>query len=120
MRNVILQEFLSLNGLAAGPNDRVAFVPASSQGDQSFGQHQLRFIDSVDAILLGRVTYTMFAGHWPKVSSGDDKPFADKLNAIPKIIFSTSLDRASISWSSVRSFLGAASRSFATRSTRSA
>jgi dihydrofolate reductase len=94
MRNVILQEFVTLDGLAAGPKDSVDFVPASTQGDQSFGQRQLGFMDSVDLMLLGRVTYTMFAGHWPKVTSGADKPFADKLNAIPKIVFSRSLDRA--------------------------
>lgn len=94
MRKVILQEFVSLDGLAAGPNDSVDFIPASTQGDQSFGQHQLRFMDSIDLIVLGRVTYSMFAGHWPNVTSGDDKPFADKLNAIPKVVFSKSLDRA--------------------------
>jgi hypothetical protein len=94
MRDVILQEFVTLDGLAAGPNDSVDFVPASTQGDQSFGQRQLGFMDSVDLILLRRVTYAMFAGHWPKVTSGQDKPFADKLNATPKIVFSKSLDRA--------------------------
>jgi hypothetical protein len=31
----------------------------------------------------------MFAGYWPKVTSGDEKPFADRLNAIPKIVFSS-------------------------------
>lgn len=94
MRNVILQEFVTLDGLAAGPNDSVDFVPASTKGDQSFGQRQMGFMDSIDTILLGRVTYTMFAGHWPNVTSGEDKPFADKLNAIPKIVFSKTLDRA--------------------------
>jgi dihydrofolate reductase len=94
MKKVILQEFVSLDGLAAGPNDSVDFVPASSRGDQSFGQQQMAFLDSIDTILLGRVTYNMFAAHWPKVTSGEDKPFADKLNAIPKIVFSKTLDRA--------------------------
>jgi dihydrofolate reductase len=94
MRKVILQEFVSLDGMAAGPNGSVDFIPVSTQGDQSFGQNQMRFMDSVDAILLGRTTYSMFAGFWPNVTSGDDKPFADKLNAIPKIVFSKSLDRA--------------------------
>jgi dihydrofolate reductase len=94
MRKVILQEFVSLDGLAAGPNDSVDFVPASTQGDQSFGQRQMGFMDSIDLILLGRVTYTMFAGYWPNVTSGEDKRFADKLNAIPKVVFSRSLDRA--------------------------
>ena len=94
MKKVILQEFVSLDGLAAGPNDSVDFVPASMQGDQGFGQRQMEFLDSIDTILLGRVTYEMFAGHWPKVTSGPDQPFADKLNAIPKVVFSRTLDRA--------------------------
>lgn len=94
MKKLILQEFVSVDGLAAGPNDSVDFVPASNQGDQRFGQRQMEFLDSIDTILLGRVTYEMFAGHWPNVPPGPDKPFADKLNAIPKIVFSKTLDRA--------------------------
>ena len=94
MRKVILQEFVTLDGLAAGPNDSVDFVPASTRGDRTFGREQLAFIDTIDTILLGRVTYQMFAGYWPQVTEGDDKPFADKLNAIPKVVFSKTLDRA--------------------------
>jgi dihydrofolate reductase len=94
MRKVILQEFVTLDGLAAGENGSVDFVPASTRGDESFGQRQLDFMDSIDTILLGRVTYEMFSEYWPNVTSGDDKPFADKLNAIPKIVFSRTLDHA--------------------------
>jgi dihydrofolate reductase len=94
MRKVILQEFVTLDGLAAGENGSVDFVPASTTGDESFGQRQIDFMDSIDTILLGRVTYEMFSQYWPNVTSGDDKPFADKLNAIPKIVFSQTLDRA--------------------------
>jgi dihydrofolate reductase len=94
MKKLILQEFVSVDGLASGPNDSVDFVPASNQGDQRFGQRQMEFLDSIDTILLGRVTYEMFAGHWPNVPPGPDRPFADKLNAIPKVVFSSTLDRA--------------------------
>jgi dihydrofolate reductase len=94
MRNVILQEFVTLNGLASGPNGNVDFIPASTRGDQSFGQEQSALMEACDTILLGAVTYRMFSGYWPNVTEGDDKPFADKLNAIPKIVFSRSLDRA--------------------------
>lgn len=62
MRKVILQEFISLDGLAAGPKDNVDFVPASTQGDKRFGQQQVKLMNSVDTILLGRVTDEMFAG----------------------------------------------------------
>jgi dihydrofolate reductase len=94
MRNVILQEFVTLDGLAAGPNDSVDFVPATNRGDQSFGQEQVKLLDKIDTILLGRVTYEMFAGYWPKVTEGEEKSFADKLNGIPKIVFSKTLDSA--------------------------
>jgi dihydrofolate reductase len=94
MRKVILQEFVSLDGLAAGPNNNVDFVPASTRGDRGFGQEQTALIDEIDTILLGRVTYQLFAGYWPNVTEGDEKPFADKLNAMRKIVFTTSLDRA--------------------------
>lgn len=94
MRHVILQEFVSLDGLAAGPDDSVDFVPAATAGDHSFGERQLGFIDSIDVILLGRVTYSMFAEYWPKVTEGEDKPFADRLNTIPKVVFSSTLTRA--------------------------
>ena len=94
MKKLTLQEFVTVDGLAAGPNASVDFVPASTQGDKSFGQRQMGFLDSIDTILLGRVTYEMFAGHWPNVASGDDKPFADKLNAMQKVVFSKTLDRA--------------------------
>ena len=94
MRKLILQEFVSLDGLAAGPSDSVA-IPTSTQGDQSFGREQLALMDAIDALLLGGVTYRMFAGFWPNVTEGEEKPFADKLNATPKVVFSKTLERAS-------------------------
>ena len=94
MRSVILQEFVSVDGSAAASDGTVDFVPAATSGDESFGRRQLAFIGSVDTILLGRVTYELFARYWPKVTDGDDKPFADKINSTPKIVFSRTLERA--------------------------
>ncbi|WP_245463279.1 MULTISPECIES: dihydrofolate reductase family protein [unclassified Mesorhizobium] len=39
------------------------------------------------AMLFGRVTYEIFAGHWP-LETGD---FADRFNALPKYVASASL-----------------------------
>ena len=94
MRRLILQEFVTLNGMAAGPGDSVDFVPASTKGDKSFGQEQLALMAATDTILLGRVTYSMFAGYWPNVTDAGEKVFADKLNAMPKVVFSKTLTRA--------------------------
>ena len=93
MRGVILQEFVTLDGLAAGPNGSVDWVPATTRDDQSFEQHQLRFARTIDTILLGRVTYQMFSQYWPTQTNETDKA-ADMLNQTPKVVFSKTLDRA--------------------------
>ena len=108
MRKVVVQEFVTLNGLAASPNGTVDFVPASTQGDKAFGRDQLAFIDTIDTILLGRMTYAMLAGYWPHVTAGAEKVFADKLNATPKVVFSRTLDRAPWgTWNEARIVSGA-------------
>jgi dihydrofolate reductase len=94
MRKVILQEFVTLDGLAAGKHDSVDFVPHATQGDRSFGLEQLQLIETIDTILLGSVTYRMFSEYWPNVTKGEEKAFAERLNATPKIVFSRTLERA--------------------------
>ncbi len=94
MRKVVLQEFISIDGLVAGPNDSVDFIPASTQGDLSFGREQVALMDTIGTLLLGRVTYGMFAGFWPNVTEDAEKEFADKFNAGPRVVFSKTLNRA--------------------------
>lgn len=46
-------------------------------------------INRMDALLLGRKTYDIFAGFWP--TQGDDDPIAVTFNALPKFVVSRSL-----------------------------
>ena len=94
MKSVILQEFVSIDGMAAGANGSTDFIPAATRGDQSFGRRQFEFLDAIDTMLLGRATYQLFAQYWPHVSSGDEKPFADRLNALRKVVFTNTLKHA--------------------------
>jgi dihydrofolate reductase len=96
MRQLLLQEFVSLDGMAAGPNDSVDFIPGSTQGDANFGREQLALMDRVDALVLGRVTYEMFAQYWPSAGDvpGPEKEFAEKFNSLSRIVFSKRLERA--------------------------
>ena len=54
MRRLIVQEFVTLDGLAAGPRGETDFIPAAVVGDARFADSQMRFIDSVDTMVLGR------------------------------------------------------------------
>jgi dihydrofolate reductase len=92
MRKLIVQEFVSIDGRAAGPKGSVDFIPASTTGDRGVAENQLEFIETVDTMVLGRRTYEMFAGYWP--SATEEGEFGDKLNSLRKIVFSSTLDRA--------------------------
>jgi dihydrofolate reductase len=46
-------------------------------------------IDRMDALLLGRKTYDIFADYWPR--QGDQFPIAAKLNSVPKFVASRTL-----------------------------
>jgi dihydrofolate reductase len=94
MRKLVVQEFVSLDGYAAGPHDSVDFIPESTQGDATFGREQVALMDTVDTLVLGRRTYQMFAGFWPHVTSGPEAEFAGKWNALRKVVFSNTLEHA--------------------------
>lgn len=66
--------------------------------DNDMGEIMSGYFNQVDAFLLGRRTYEIFAGHWPQVT--DDNPIAAALNKLPKYVVSTTLDR--LAWSNSR------------------
>jgi dihydrofolate reductase len=92
MRQLIFQEFLSLDGYAADKDHETKFFDGpefSKDSDDDLLNEMQRF----DTILLGANTYKMFADFWP-TATVDEQVVADKLNSIPKVVFSKTLKEA--------------------------
>ncbi|GAA1496359.1 dihydrofolate reductase family protein [Paeniglutamicibacter kerguelensis] len=89
--------FMTLDGVYQAPGgpdeDREGgFEFGGWQGayfDNESGEAIGAGIDHMDALLLGRKTYDIFASYWPV--QGDDDPIAVKFNALPKFVVSRSL-----------------------------
>jgi len=97
MRKLIVSEFLSLDGVMQSPGD----PDEDRSGGFEHGGWQMALMDDMagemitagmaetEALLLGRVTYEIFAGYWP--SAGADEPLAEKINSFTKYVVSTTL-----------------------------
>jgi dihydrofolate reductase len=90
MRRLIFQEYVTLDGYAAGPDGGLEFFETIG------GEHDtdnLALLDTVDTMLLGAATYRLFAGFWPTEASAGE-PIADRLNALRLVVVSTTLTSA--------------------------
>lgn len=92
MRRLILQEWVSLDGFAADADGKLDFFP-STEANRYSDRDQLAFLDDVDTVLLGRRTYELFVEFWP-TASPTEEIIADRLNELPKLVFSNTLAEA--------------------------
>ena len=90
MRKLIVTEFVSLDGVMEAPGGEPGYAHSGWVGDfftDELGQYKLSEQLATDTLLLGRKTYESFAGAWPE----REDSFADKVNAMPKVVVSTTL-----------------------------
>jgi class 3 adenylate cyclase/dihydrofolate reductase len=96
MRRLIVQEFMTLDGVMEAPG-----LEEHSQGrngwalllsDEELQRYNLELFNRCGAILLGRVTYQIWEIWWP--TANDDRGFAARVNAMPKYVVSNTLANA--------------------------
>jgi dihydrofolate reductase len=95
MRKIVTTTWITLDGFIAGPNEAMDWVIV----DDEMGQYEDEVVSAADTLLLGRVTYESFSGSWPHVPDNPDvsageREYARKLNAMRKVVFSTTLGSA--------------------------
>ena len=88
MRPVVLQMGVTVDGYVAGPGGDGGWgLPPEHPEVRAWKVASLR---QAGTHIMGRVTYEQMAGHWP-AASGD---YADFMNKLPKVVFSTTLPTA--------------------------
>jgi len=93
MRKLVVTEFISLDGVMEDPGGSEGTPIAAwsfkyDRGDEG-NKFKLDETFSAAALLLGRVTYEGFAEAWPS----REGEFADKFNAMPKYVVSSTLEK---------------------------
>jgi dihydrofolate reductase len=98
MRKVVATLFCSVDGFATGRDPEDMNWAVNYQGPQTL-QLGLDAIHDSDLMVLGRVTYEMFAAHWPAASPEVEGDYTELMNRTPKMVFSTTL-KEPLTWES--------------------
>lgn len=101
-RRLFVSMIVSLDGYIEGPNRELDWF---EDGDPQFEQYCDEMIDSVGLALYGRRSYELMVSYWPNAEqnprSAADLAFARKMNALPKIVLSRTLEHADWSNTSI-------------------
>ncbi|WP_281272166.1 dihydrofolate reductase family protein [Paenibacillus flagellatus] len=83
VRKIIASEMLSVEGFMEEERGRLDWFAQ----DEELNDEAMNLLESVDAIIYGRVTYEMMAGFWPYAPG----PFAARTNELQKYVVTGTL-----------------------------
>lgn len=97
MGKLVVTEFMTLDGVAQAPGEpeedrEGGFTHGGWQApllDPASGDAMFEQAERMDALLLGRKTYEIFANYWPRAP--EEIPFTGLLNGVPKYVASRTL-----------------------------
>ena len=84
VRKIINSTYITLDGVIQNPQD----WPEMGGFGEAGNKVQIELLEQCDAVLMGRHTYDGFAPVWSAMSGN---PLADRMNALPKYVVSTTL-----------------------------
>jgi dihydrofolate reductase len=87
MRKVVVSEYVTVDGVFEDL-DRWHF----DFWHDEIAKYKSDELLASDGLLMGRVTYEVFASTWPDMT--DEEGFADRMNSLPKYVASTTLEDA--------------------------
>ena len=102
---LVVSEFMSLDGVSQAPGG----AEEDTDGGFAHGGWSMPWFDpeimggaidaamaDTEALLFGRRTWQTMAAAWPDRAGTD--PFADRMNALPKYVVSSTLGAADLTW----------------------
>jgi dihydrofolate reductase len=92
MGKIMLSEFVTLDGVMEAPGGGEDFAQGGWQipfFDEDINAIARDVLFESDALLLGRVTFELYAQAWPSFT--DEQGFADRMNSLPKFVASRTL-----------------------------
>jgi dihydrofolate reductase len=98
MRELIVTEFISLDGVVEAPGGEPTHPHAGwtmAYGVPELYEFKLAETMAAESLLLGRKTYEGFSAAWPD----RDGEFADKMNSMPKHVVTSTLTE--LGWNSI-------------------
>jgi dihydrofolate reductase len=98
MRTLYLFDMVTLDGFFEG---LAKWEIGWHNVDAEFNEFSIDQLNATDLLLFGRVTYEGMASYWPTPAALENDPeVAGKMNSIPKIVFSRTLEKAD--WNNTR------------------
>jgi len=97
MRKIIIQNMITADGYFEGPKKEIDWHNV----DEEFNVYAAAFLDSLDTLIFGRITYELMANYWPtEAAITDDPVIAGKMNSLQKIVVSKTLEK--VDWQNSR------------------
>jgi dihydrofolate reductase len=99
MRKLVVFNNVTLDGYFSGKNGNLSW--AKGHTDPEFNAFVADNAKSGGMLLLGRITYELMTSYWPTPQAKEnDSVVAERMNNLPKVVFSRTLDKAS--WSNTK------------------